>query len=156
MRQRQECISDLLPSTGIHLLGCLSVCLHIYLSIYLSIYIYLSVDLTVYLSNQSDHLYPSIHPPNHPSIYIYISISIHPSIHPSFQLSICVYYLPFPTASIFGRKEDEFGRKIHQLSVLPNFNLIQFEEVVDEIRVFVAEVTNNFPSTHFIQTEIWL
>ena len=51
---------------------------------------------------------------------------------------ICFNHLRI--SAIFERKEDEFGGKIHELSELPCFDIMQFEEVIDEIRIYVAEV----------------
>ena len=45
------------------------------------------------------------------------------------------------TASILHGKEDEFAKELYHLSQEKEFNLLNFEDVIDKIRSYVAEVS---------------
>ena len=50
-------------------------------------------------------------------------------------------YVYIATAgSVLAGKEDEFAREIHSLSQLPEMDMMKFEEMIDKIRAYVAEV----------------
>jgi len=56
--------------------------------------------------------------------------------------------------SLLNGREDEFARDMYVLSQRPIFDVIAFEDLVDKIRLCVAEVTKCFCISFMILTSV--